>query len=414
MNGSKIFYGWFVVAACFMALLIDGGTFSAFGVFFKPLENEFGWSRTVVSSGYTAFLASHAISVIVSGRLVDRYAPRPVLLASALLTGSSVALCSQIQTVSQFRLFSFIVGLGLGPLWSIPNASVQRWFYRRPMAGLALSLSLAGVGVGALVFAPLLNHLILNLGWRNAFLVFGIISFATIAAVSPMIKPIPADIRTPSSGEKAAAQPVTAPGRSLSRLVTSPAFISLALVTCTTSAAFNLVNVHLIPLAIDAAISPTAAAAALGLMGGFSVPGRILAGFIADRIGWQRGLALAVSGTALSILWLLFLQATWMLYCFVLFFGIFWGLRSVAQSGIIGEFFGMGSLGMLIGINSAVANGAGAVAPYIAGFIFDVTGSYSSAFIIMLVILAIGGIIAITIKNPSINAKQPPLKVTAP
>ena len=84
---NNIFYGWFVVAACFAATFTVGETFWSFGVFFNALEDEFGWTRALVSSGYTAFLIGYSIGAIVMGRLADRFSPRPILAAAALIVG---------------------------------------------------------------------------------------------------------------------------------------------------------------------------------------------------------------------------------------------------------------------------------------------------------------------------------------
>ncbi|MDD5037912.1 MAG: MFS transporter [Dehalococcoidales bacterium] len=145
----KIFYGWFIVAACFLATLTLGETFWSFGVFFKPIEKEFGWSRSTISSGYMAFLAGYAFSVIISGRLTDKYNPRLILVLGALLSGAGISLCSRVHNVGDLQAFLFIAGLGAGATWSVPTATVQRWFYGRPKAGLALSIVSSGVGAGA-------------------------------------------------------------------------------------------------------------------------------------------------------------------------------------------------------------------------------------------------------------------------
>jgi MFS family permease len=78
-KSPKIFYGWFIVAACFIATFTCGEAVWSFGVFFKPMEKEFGWSRALISSGYTGFLFGYAISAMATGRLADRYSPRPIL-----------------------------------------------------------------------------------------------------------------------------------------------------------------------------------------------------------------------------------------------------------------------------------------------------------------------------------------------
>jgi MFS family permease len=399
-KNPTIFYGWFVVGACFAATFTLGEAMWTFGIFFKPLENEFGWSRAVVSSGYTAFLIGYAISAITTGRLADRFSPRPILFVSALLAGIGTSLCSQVHGVSQLRIFLFIAGLGGGATWSVPTSVVQRWFYQRQKAGLALGIVVAGVGIGGLVFAPLINYLILSYGWRSTYLIAGILYLLIIVISSLMIRPSPAQPKTTLAEQVALPNSVSIPIWTTAKAVTTPSFIGVAFVTVTVVLAFQVLMVHLVPHATDAGISPTVSAAALGLLGGFSVPGRIMSGFIADRISWQMTLALSCFGMALSFLWLLFLKGAWMLYCFVCFYSICHGLRVPASVGILSEFFGMRSLGELIGLVAAIGMIIGAFVPYIVGFVFDTIGSYSVALIIVMVLLLSSGIVAYSMKKP--------------
>jgi len=166
MPRQRIFYGWFVVAACFAVMGTLGEALFSFGVFFKPLEEEFGWSRSVVSSGYTAFIAGYAVSVAVSGRLADRYRPRLILISFACLAGLGLSLCSQVNNIDQLRFFSLITGLGSGGTFPLPTATVQRWFYNRRSAGTALAVVITGIGVGQMGFTPLINHFVISYGWR--------------------------------------------------------------------------------------------------------------------------------------------------------------------------------------------------------------------------------------------------------
>ena len=180
INIQGIFYGWFVVAACFAATFTLGEAMWTFGVFFKPLEDEFGWSRALISSSYTSFSISYGISVMICGRLADKYNPRPILLVSGLLAGLGTSLCGQVHSITQLHIFLFIAGLGGGATWSVPTSTVQRWFYHRQGAGLALGLVVAGVGVGGLIFAPLISYLIFSYGWRTTYLIVGIFYLTVI------------------------------------------------------------------------------------------------------------------------------------------------------------------------------------------------------------------------------------------
>jgi len=399
-KSPKIFYGWFIVAACFIATFTCGEAVWSFGVFFKPMEKEFGWSRALISSGYTGFVLGYAISAMVAGRLADRYSPRPILFLSACLAGLGVSMCSQVQSINQLRFFLLIGGLGAGGTFSVPTSLVQRWFYKKPHAGLALGVVLAGIGVGAIVFTPLVNYFILISGWRNAYLVVGIVFFCTITLSSLIVKDSPAKTIIILEGAESMPNPVRNRGLTTAQILLNPSFIGITLIACSVSFAFNTVSVHLVPYAIDIGVTPTISALALGLLGGFSVPGRIISGFIADRVGWQKIMITSLFGLALFILLLSILKAVWMLYCFVLFYGMFHGSRISAHVGILGEFFGMNSLGEIIGISMAVAMFTGAFAPYLAGLIFDSTGSYFIAFMIVMMLLLGGGIIATVITKP--------------
>ena len=129
--------------------------------------------------------------------------------------------------------------------------------------------------MGALIFAPLINHLILSYGWRNAFLYVGIIFFIIITVSSLAIKRSPIDARTVSEGEESMPKSVSTEGWAVSKVVATPSFISITLILCVAVVAFQTLSVHLVPYAGDVGISATASAAALGLMGDSQFPGAL-------------------------------------------------------------------------------------------------------------------------------------------
>jgi len=399
-NNTGVFYGWFAMLACFAVLLVQGGTMWTFGVFLKPMAQDLQWSRAQVSSGYTAFLIGYVISVVVTGRLSDRHSPGPILLVSAILTGLGFSLCSQVHTVHHLRVLLFIGGLGSGANWSVPTSTVQRWFFARERAGLALGITISGVGVGAFIFALLSDYLVSGRGWRDAYLTVGIIFFAVMAASSFVVKKAPGETGALPGGSNEALNRGRVQRQERRDALRSLSFAGITICNCIAAAAFQIIAAHLVPYATDIGIPSIASAAAIGLMGGFSIPGRIIGGHLSARISWQRILAFSHVGMGLFTLLLLVLQGTWMLYCYVLFYGFFHGSRVSAYLGILGDFFGMGSLGELIGITMAVGIFTAAFAPYLAGFLFDVTGSYRAVFTVMSIFLVGSGIIASILHKP--------------
>jgi MFS transporter, OFA family, oxalate/formate antiporter len=388
------FNGCLIIGACFCLTLTVGETFWTFGVFFKPLQQEFGWSRALVSSIFTAFLLGYAISVIVSGRLVDRCNPKPVLLVSAMLIISGLCLCSVGATIKHFRIFLFIVGLGSGATWAVPNATVQRWFYGKKGAGLALGIVTSGVGVGALVFAPLSNFLIQSYGWRTTFLTLGILFGLVVVVATLVLKSVPRDVNVMGKGTEGIG--LHAGGQVLAgnRWYASWAFAAILFVVAVGMFTFQIISTHMVPHATDVGISPSAAAAALGLMGGFSILGRVLSGLFSARLGWHRLLSLAYFGMGASMICLCLLRDIWMLHLFAFSYGVFHGVRISAQVGVLPEIFGMNSLGELIGISAAAGQLISTMAPYVAGALFDATDSYSLAFLLIVLLLAAGGVVA--------------------
>ena len=186
-----IYYGWFVVAACFIGMLCLGEVMWSFGVFFKALEAEFGWSRSLTSSCYTLMIAGYAVGAILAGKLTDRYTARPVFIASALVAGPAIALCSTIQGVVHLQVLLCLAGLGVGGLLSAPASTVQRWFHGRRNAGVALATVMAGVGAGGLVFAPVINGLIEAVGWRQTFIAAGVFYLVAVGVAGLVIRPLP-------------------------------------------------------------------------------------------------------------------------------------------------------------------------------------------------------------------------------
>ncbi len=396
-----IFPGWYVAIACFFVTMGMGETMWSFGVFFKPLQAEFGWSRTLVSSGYTVFLIAYSLSAIAAGRISDRYGPRLIILASGILSGLGICLCSRVETVNEFRFFLLVAGFGAGATWTVPTSTVQRWFYGRPRAGLALAVVVAGVGIGALVFAPLINYLILNYGWRNAYLITGILFLVIIVAASPLVRQSPRQIEHGKGATNRRAE--EAPDLTTAKALIETSFLIMTFAGCVTTFIFQVLSVHLVPFVTDVGIDPTVAAAAVGLMGAISIGGRLLAGPLSDRIGWKRTIMLSLFGLTLGSVWLLFVKAEWMLYGFAILFGLFWGARTTSMNGALGAFFGMRSLGELIGISGAVANVLGAFVPYVVGYVFDTFGSYTLAFVSLAALLLVASLLITIMRKPALR-----------
>lgn len=161
-GGHKFFYGYIIVMLATIIMVASWGTFYSFGVFFKPVLLEFGWTRAITSGAYSlAFLLSGFFSIFV-GRLSDRFGPRIVVLACGLLLCSGYLLMSQASSTWQLYLAYGIVGVGLSGAYVPSISAVSRWFVKR--RGLMTGIVMAGIGIGTMIMPPLANLLITSYG----------------------------------------------------------------------------------------------------------------------------------------------------------------------------------------------------------------------------------------------------------
>jgi OFA family oxalate/formate antiporter-like MFS transporter len=400
MSRAKWFhYGWVIVVACFGVTIVTGIQSQCQGLFLKPLEADFGWSRAVIASAFTASFLSHAPTGFAMGWLVDKYGPRPLLALAAFLTGGGLALCSQVNDIWDLRLFMFMAGFGTGTCLPGVTATVQRWFVKR--RGLALGITMSGTGVGTLVLSPIINQLIIIYGWRTAYASMGAFAFALILISAFVIFRNPEQKWLKSYSAEESALLTAEKGLPLGSVIKSSAFFKLVAVLITSMMAMHVVIFHIVPYAQDTGIPSTLAATALGIMGGSTVVGRLLGGLIGDRMGWQRGLVLGNLGAGALCLLLLGLNSIWMLYLFVVIYGVFSGSLVTTQLGLIGQLFGTKYLAQVTGLIYGIAAFVAAFGPTIAGFVFDIMGSYLFAFLLVIALFATTVWVTLTIKPPT-------------
>ncbi len=402
MGRSKLWrpsYDIILVAAAFAATAGLGEIQWSLGVFFKALESDFGWSRALVSSGYTFLAVGYGVSSIAFGRLADKYPPARILLTAAAVSGTSLFCCSRIETIPQLQALLFATGLGAGALIPVPTATVGRWFEHRRGGAIALGATMAGVGAGAVVFAPLFSWLILTLGWRPSFALAGAIFWCLLSFAALVMRAAPHATKADARTERDCTRQAATLDRG--KLLRAPQFVQVVAIMVVTTLSFQVMTVHLVPFAIDAGVSQPAAAAALGLSGALSIPGRLSSGFLSERFGWARTLALSQAGMAAGMIGLLLVHRDPGLFAIVAVYGYCQGVRAVSVIGVLSRAFGMSNIGQLIGIMIAISHGTAAVGPYLAGFTFDRFGSYAFTFVPLGAAMLLGAILSLRMEVDS-------------
>lgn len=378
----RIFYGYIIVLASFLVLMTVYGSQYSFGVFFKPVLNEFGWTRAMTSGAYSLNVALQGVFTIICGRLCDRFGPRPVLTFSGILLGLGYLLMSLTSAIWQIYLFyGVLVSIGAAASYVPLLATVAKWFARG--RGIASGIAVSGIGVGTTVLPLVANHLISSYSWRTSYLVVGSIALVIILIAAQFVKRDPRQMGLSAYGDdspKMGCPNLEIQGLSVREAVRTRQFWILFAFFFTSNVCVQTAMVHIVPHATDIGIPADAATAILSVVGVISIGSKIGMGGVIDRLGNKPVVVMMLIMMTAVFLWLQVASQIWMLYLFAVVFAIAYGAFSSTQSPIVAELFGLKAQGTLLGLVMVGNFIGGALGPLIAGRLFDMTGSYSPAF----------------------------------
>lgn len=405
----KFFYGWVVAISGFLMQMGTVWSPSTFSVLLTPLESAFGWSRTQISVLASWSSLGYGASAYPGAWLCDKYGARLPTLMAAVLAGVSLYLMSRATTYSQLSLLYVTSGL-TGLIFAVGHSVVQRWF--REKRGLALGIVAAGGAEGGLMYPILVRWVVDKYSWSEGYLLMGGLVFILFLLSAFLMVDKPEKMGTRPYGlhdgraagdSKAAAarrQSLDLPTWTVTEaLKTRALFLLLATNFLTIIPGFML-SVHLVPFAEGIGISRAVAAAAQGARGVTGIIGSMAGGALADVLGWKRGLVIFTFLGGLAIFWLLFMRNAWMLWVFVIVFGILQAARQPLMSGITGTYYGTKFLTQLIALNRISSMMGTAIGPVIGGFIYDKTGSYTVAFMIGAGIWLVAAVAMLAINQP--------------
>lgn len=374
---SRVFYGWFVVAAAFTVTFVGFGCAYTFSAFVESLQLEFGASRGSVSLVFSLAGFLYFSLGTISGPLADRWGSRRFAILGMLLVGAGLAFAAAARSlVEVYVAYGLGVGLGVGFSYVPVVGAVQRWFVKR--RGFASGLAVSGIGVGTLAMPPFAAHLIENVGWREAYVVLGVVAVVLGVGMSLFIANDPAARNLAPDGEAVAqGKPMPAPsGTSLRDAIRTRQFLSLYAACLICSFGVFVPFVHLVPFAVDHEVPQSSAVLLLGVIGVGSTVGRFFLGGLADRIGRQSFVLAMYVGMAVSLAIWAVASGFWLLAAFALLFGLFYGGWVAILPAMVMDYFGGRSVSGIIGVlYTSVAFGA-LVGPSAAGFAFDLSHSY--------------------------------------
>ena len=398
-------YGYLLVLLAFTIMVIQWGVFFSFGVYFKPMIAEFGWTRAMTSGGFSLASLVGGFVTAYLGWLNDRVGPRTVMTLCGLSLGLGCMLLSRTGSLWHFYVFyGVIIGFALGGGFIPLMSTVARWFtYNR---GLASGIVASGVGVGALVGPQISNKLLMAFGWRGAYFMTGITALVIVVATAQFLKTTVPQIRSTESSRRQTdlkAEVIIHPGVSLGAALGSSQFWLFSLTGF-------LLWVYIV--FTDGARSAPChrywhrARAGRGFavnLRGIEYRGKILFGKILDKINGKNTMIIGFCMMAIAFWGLAYAGRTWAIFLSVGVFGFFYGACTVAHSPLTAVLFGLKSHGLIMGVFGLSVTMGGALGPLLTGAIFDRTHSYAAAFGICIGISTLGLAATAAIKHRCIQ-----------
>lgn len=385
---KRTFYGWAVVIASISASFGEVPAFGPIlGIFMKPIEDELGWSRATIAAGFTIGSLVGALASMFVGRLADRFGARFVVAVAGLLISSAMLAISLVQEPWQFwasfgvARAAAVAGVELGTA-----VAVAKWFYRMR----ARTLALKGVGqrTGQWVMPFLIYPVIVAWDWRTAFLILAGTTFVLIVIPSLVyLRRQPEDYGLLPDGEVLDDGPVGARRGSgaeiqwsLEEARRTKAFWLIVVFTLCTPFVQGATNLHMVANFQDKGMDNLLAVSVLPIFALSASLSIFPMGLLLERIHVRFGAMLQAGVLIVSLLVLLVADDYWEAVVFAVLFGVAAGMRNIVETLLLANYFGRGSLGAIKGF-SAPFRMISPIGPLFAGFVYDVSGSYQTAFI---------------------------------
>ena len=391
LDSRGIHYGWVIAGVAFLTLITAAGFRSTVGVLIVPLQDEFGWSRAVISAAVAINLVLYGLGGPFAAGLYDRFGIRRVIVIALATIAVSSTLTTQIDAPWQLDLLWGVAnGLATGAIGvTLAAVIASRWFVER--RGIVTGMLTASNATGQLVFLPLLGWIVTSQGWRSAAMTVSLVALVfTLPLVALFLRDSPADVGLRPFGALVADPPIVQqnPFRAaiggLAVASRTPTFWLLSVSFFICGATTNgLIGTHLIPAAMDHGMSEVTAASLLAVIGVFDLVGTLCSGWLTDRFDPRRLLFWYYGLRGLSLLALPFVigSSNLGLIAFVVFYGLDWVATVPPTVAITAQAFGRERVGVVFGWIFGAHQLGAAAAAWGAGAARTWFGDYQGAFV---------------------------------
>ncbi len=410
ISRTPFFYGWVILAVSALTRFISspGQTF-LISVFIDPTIADLGWSRTLISSLYTAGSLTAGVAVIFVGRLLDRYGARILLLAVGILFGLAAYWMSAIDDPIKLYIgFAALRTLGQGSLDLITSTLVALWFVR--LRGRAMAIGAVGGAVGQATFPITAHTLISNIGWRNTWKILSIAIWVVMIPIVLLIRRSPESVNLVPDGKPVEQQKeqtvderentVKEADFSLSEALRTRTFWLLLFATSSLPLIATGLAFHQISLLTSKGLQPSIATAVFSIMGPLQLLGTFIAGFMADRYPNRYLLVVGQVLLGMAMLLTFFITSAWQAFIYGAMLGLSTGFIMTVTAVIWPNYYGRMHLGSIRGISMASIVAFAALGPLLFGLAYDITGNYSLVTLVLLALPASCTVVALLAHPP--------------
>jgi MFS family permease len=397
-------YGWIITFASLVVGVCGYGTYFSFTLFYSHLAAEFAWSHTAISGAMSLGLVAYGLFALPMGWCADRFGPRITVIVGGILFGTGTSLGAFVTEVWHlYALYGGIAAAGMGAAWAPLVSTVSRWFVKR--RGLAAGIATLGGGSGIFFVAPVADALIVNLGWRDAYLWLGLISGGLIIISALFLTQDPAlkGMRPYGAEEETSAsiKPKSEPARRDFWFIRTWLFWRMVGTVGMWWFAGSIVYVQIAPYLLEKGFAGPFVATLVTALGAGSCIGRVIMGLACDRIGGQRAYQISITVSLLAMVALVAVDAPTpsLFVLFALGYGI--GGTSTQITTMSVELFGTASVGALLGTVMACVGAIGAGGPVVAGMIHDTGHSYAPAYLMGAVVFGVSLLATVSLNRPS-------------
>ncbi len=383
-----------MVAAGFMVLFVVYGLQFSYGEFRLAATEDEGWSQASLSLIFAIYIGSYSALSAASGWATDRFGPRPTVAIGSILLCLGYVLWARAESLVSVALaLAIIAPLGMSCSWVPVNATAVRWFVRR--RGIASAIVTSGGSFGNIVGPPIAASLIAAYGWRTALTTMATAGLAILLAAAAVLVKSPETVGLhPDGDDEAPVSEQTETSLTPREASGSSTFWIMWAMYSVTFLVVFVPFVHGSAFAVGLGIPKLSAATVISSIGIGGLTGRLLVGWISDRIDRRRAALAALSLQVLAFTGFAMADGLTMLYPAAVAFGFGYGGAVAVFPALVADYFGRASAGAIVGRMFATAGSMAAIGPYVAALIFEATDSYRSAFAIAAGLNALAALLA--------------------